>query len=536
MADEKTSGSARVNHGRRRLLLAGGLGAVTWVVLRGAPKGDPARPSGIGGRRSGPTSTTTTTPPIEPPVLEGAGPAPGADHVHELVLAGGRVIDPQTGFDQVAHVGIDGDVITGLSLEPLEGSTSFDVSGLVVSPGFIDVLSYEPNEYGIWFKIADGVTTNLGMHGINSSSAAEFFAVYEGRTPCHFGGAYDNSHMRTNLTGLGVYDTAVSSQVDQLAQAARTGFDEGWIGVNFEPEYTPGVDTAEMVGIGRVAAERNMPLFFHVRYSDADRNDEALAEVLDIARQTGAAVHVEHIASTGGTFTMRQSLDTLAAARAEGIDVTADAYPYTSWATYIGAARFGVDPETGATAVERFGIDYDDLQIVGTPERLTEARFNELRAGTENPLVAAVDAIPAADVEDAMRSEFVMIGSDAILEPGDNNHPRSTGCFSRTLGTYVREKQTITLQQALAKMTILPAKRLESGAPVMKMKGRLQRGAHADITVFDPATVADRSTLENPAQESAGIHYVVVAGQVVKDPDGLKRDRLPGHPIRGNDV
>ncbi len=443
------------------------------------------------------------------------------------------MIDPQTGFDQVAFVGIDGDTITGLSLDPLQGSTSIDVSGLVVSPGFIDVLSYEPNEYGIWYKIADGVTTNLGMHGINSSSAAEFFAVYEGRSPCHFGGAYDDSHMRTNLAGLGVYDTAAPSQVDQLVQAAHTGFDEGWIGVNFEPEYTPGVDMAEMVAIGNVAAERDMPLFFHVRYSDADRNDEAIAEVLDVARQTGAGVHVDHITSTGGTFTMDQTLETLAAARDEGVDVTACAYPYTSWATYIGAARYGVDPETGQTAVERFGIDYSDLQIVGTTERLTEARFNELRGGTENPLVAAVGAIPEADVEAALRAEFVMIGSDAILEPGDNNHPRSTGCFSRTLGVYVREKKTITLQQALAKMTILPARRLEPGAPAMRRKGRLQRGAHADITVFDPDTVADRSTLENPAQESVGIEYVLVSGQVVKDPDGLKRDRLPGQPVRG---
>jgi dihydroorotase len=146
-------------------------------------------------------------------------------------------------------------------------------------------------------------------------------------------------------------------------------------------------------------------------------------------------------------------------------------------------------------------------------------------------LVAAF-AIPEADVTTCLRSPFVMIGSDAILEPGDNNHPRATGCFTRVLGEYVRERRTIGLVDALAKMTILPARRMQRSAPVMARKGRLQRGADADVVVFDPATVSDRSTVAEPARKAVGIEWVLVEGQVVQAPGGEQRtDVRPGRPI-----
>jgi dihydroorotase len=125
-----------------------------------------------------------------------------------------------------------------------------------------------------------------------------------------------------------------------------------------------------------------------------------------------------------------------------------------------------------------------------------------------------------------------MIGSDAVLEEGDNNHPRGAGCFSRVLGRYVRERRVLSLRDALAKMTVIPAQRLAVGAPAFAKKGRLQVGADADITVFDPATVADRATIADPSRESVGVQWVLVGGQAVKTPDGLQRDVRPGRPIR----
>ena len=472
-----------------------------------------------GDGNSGPPTTAA-------PVLEGAADAPAADHVFDTVLAGGRVMDPDSGYDEVADVGIDGGTVTAISTTSLTGRTTHDVKGLVVAPGFIDVLSYEPNPYGIWFKIADGVTTNLGCHGLNAR-AADFFARWgsEG-SPCHYGGAYDNPWMRgEGLLGIGSGESASASQIAQLQADLAEQIDAGWIAVDFEPEYSPGITYDEIRAQAEVAADKGVPCFFHGRFSDNQppgTNKDTLDEILGIARDTGAAVHVEHITSTGGTFSMAQSLEALEKARADGVDVTACMYPYEFWATFLGSPRFADGWQ------QRYHITYNDLEIPGTGERLTEATFAQYR---EDNLLAVAHAIPADDVVTALQSPFVMLGSDAILEPENNNHPRSTGCFTRTLGHYVREEKVLSLMEALAKMTILPARRLENRAPALKKKGRIQRGADADITVFDPKTVSDTSTVANPAQEAVGVSYVFVVGQMVKSPAGMHKDVRPGTAV-----
>jgi N-acyl-D-aspartate/D-glutamate deacylase len=283
-----------------------------------------------------------------------------------------------------------------------------------------------------------------------------------------------------------------------------------------------------MRSLAAVAAEAGVGVFVHGRYSDntaPGTNAETLEEILRLARDTGCGVHVEHLISTGGTFSMAESLATLDAARGEGIDVTACMYPYDYWATYLGSARFAPGWQ------ERFGITYDDLVVAGTGEHVTEATFDELQA--ENVLVAAY-AIPEDDVVTCLQSGHVMIGSDGILEPGDNNHPRGAGCFTRVLGRYVRDEGVLDLVDAVAKMTIQPARRLEGAAPAMARKGRIQRGADADIVVFDPATVADRSTVEDPSQFAAGMDWVLVLGTPVQTPGGVQvTDALVGQPITG---
>lgn len=465
---------------------------------------------------------------MAPAVLPGAERPHREDgHVFERVIRGGRVIDPETGFDAVADIGIDGGVVTEIAYEQLEGADLIDATGLVVAPGFIDVLSYEPNDHGIWFKVADGVTTNLAMHGINAR-AADFFAAWDTdttRPPTHFGGAFDLPFTRSAL-GMGA-EAAGPSQLSVLADEARTAVQDGFLGIDVEPEYTPWVTTEEITHLGHVAAEMGVPMFFHARYSTADRpgedNAAALEEVLGVARETGASVHVSHITSTGGTHTMAASLATLDAARAEGVDVTACFYPYDSWATYLGSARFSEGWQ------ERFGITYEDLVVPGTGERLTEETF--AREQARNTLVAAY-AIPEEDVVAALRTPWTMLGSDSILEPGNNNHPRGAGTFARTLGRYVRDQQVLSLTDALAKMTILPAKRLEAACPALARKGRLQVGCDADITVFDPATIADRATVDDPAQESVGVQWVLVGGTPVRSPAGNDRTARVGTPLR----
>lgn len=444
---------------------------------------------------------------------------------HDLVIARGRVMDPASGFDAVAWVGISRGVVQAVSLEPLAGRDTIDATGLVVSPGFIDLLSYDPNPVGVWNKIADGVTTALAMHG-GAATPDEWYAQHQRRRPpLNYGASFFHTEARS-LLGIGRYQRPTAAGILKLAEMAERALRRGALGISISPEYVPGATAEEILPLMRLARRHDVPVFFHARYSDMEEpgtNLEALAEIIGYARETGAAVHIDHLTSTGGTYSMRESLALLEQARRDGVDVTACAYPYPFWATYLNSARF--DPGWQ----ERFRIGYGDLQIAGTTERLTAISFRRHQAAGK---LAVAYAIPEQDVTDALQSPFVMIGSDAILEPGFNNHPRASGTFARTIGVYARERQVLSLMEAVAKMTIQPARRLERRSEAMRRKGRLSVGADADITIFDYDAIIDRATVEHPEHPSEGIHYVIVNGQIVKDRSGLRRTSRPGRAIR----
>lgn len=475
-----------------------------------------------GGTPSNPGTPSQSGEPLPFPVGAEADPA----HVFDIVITGGRIMDPETGFDRIGNVGIDGDRITAITDKPIQGRKTIGATGLVVSPGFVDILSYDPNDLGIWYKIADGVTTNLGMHGL-SWDADSWFRYWSKNPvpPAHFGGAFSILRARERL-GLGVYQQATPAQRELLVQMFEQSLHDGYIGIDLSPEYAPGITYEDIKALATVAAKYDVPVFFHVRYSSMvgpGTNIDAVNEVIQTARDTGASVHIEHINSTGGTFSMAESLALIEAARAEGLDITACIYPYNYWATYLASTRF--DPGWQ----ERFNITYSDLEIPALGERLTAETFEKYR---KTNMLAVAYAIPEEDVRLALQQPYVMIGSDSILEPGLNDHPRAAGTFARTLGYYVREEQLISLMDALAKMTIMPVQKLEKQVPALQKKGRLQLGMDADITVFNPDTIADRATVANPAQESVGIEWVLVMGQIVKTPDGLNKDVRAGQPIK----
>ena len=512
---------------RRRFVLGVGFGAASIAFLRRLP-GHPGNPGAVGPSTVPAVPRSTTVPPAPTtgmpdvqPSLDETVAAPD-DRVHDVVVAGGRVIDPETGFDAVAHVGIDGDTVSRISLDPLVGSTTLDAAGLVVAPGFIDILSYPPNGYGEWHKIADGVTTNLCMHGIDNPMDAFLGEAAEHRPPVNYGGATDQY---THRTAIGVdLNYASDPQITELVRLADVDLRAGALGIHQQPEYTIGLTRDEMLRHGDLAAAHGVPLCLHLRYSEdlaPGTQEEAVAEAIAVASRTGCAVHIEHINSTGGTGRMGEAIAQIDAARSEGLAITACTYPYTFWVTRAGTARYN-------DFQEKYGISYGDLQVPGTSERLDAAGWQQARA--DNKHVAAF-AMSDDDIDTSLAAPWVMVGSDAILERPHNNHPRSTGCFSRVLGTYARERGVITLSEALAKMTILPARLLESRSPAMARRGRLQAGAAADVTVFDPATISDRSTIEQTWLESTGIHHVLVGGQVVRSAGVTDRSARPGVPI-----
>jgi N-acyl-D-aspartate/D-glutamate deacylase len=158
---------------------------------------------------------------------------------------------------------------------------------------------------------------------------------------------------------------------------------------------------------------------------------------------------------------------------------------------------------------------------------MTEETFSIARS--ENKLIAAY-AMDEEDITEALSASWVLIGSDAILEKPHNNHPRSAGCFSRLLSNYVREQKVLSLSDALAKITILPARLLEKSSSSMRLRGRIQSGAVADITMFDPVSISDRADVSNPAQESIGIVNVMVGGQLARS-DNKNNNVQSGVPI-----
>jgi N-acyl-D-aspartate/D-glutamate deacylase len=507
---------------RRRLLVALGFGATSVALVRTLNSDvTPPIEADVGG-------VDLVTGPALPPTLTGAGPEPGPTQVFDLVLANGRVIDPESGFDAIADVGISGTSIGAIGAE-LRGTEVVDVAGLVVAPGFIDILAAEPNSFGTWFKVADGVTTTLTMHGVNNYANA-FFSRYAGETPVHFGGAWHQHFVRGVDAQVGAVrpGTALSAtQIEEFVRLTEINLENGFAGICFSPEYSPGTTFQEMLALSRVAASRGHGLFFHVRYSDPDppgTSFEAIEEVLRLGRETGAPVHIEHLASTGGTFVLAETIELIEAARAEGLDVTADVYPYDFWGTTLASYRFAGDWQS------RYRISAEDLQVAGTSRRLTEATFDD--AQRENLLVAALGSIPEAEVRLCLQQPWVMIGSDASLSESLNNHPRASGTFARVLGRYVRELGVIDLMDALSKMTIQPARRVENMLPDMKKKGRLQRGADADLTVFDPDAIIDRATIETPSAMPTGISHVFVEGQRVMINGVLQRETMPGRGLR----
>ena len=447
---------------------------------------------------------------------------------YDLVIRNGRVMDPETRLDQPAtNVGIRGGRVAVLSREPIHGREEIDAAGRVVAPGFIDMVSYDPNPVGVWNKIADGVTTNLALHG-GTTDPPSWYGYYAAHPPpVNYGAAFFYSVARNEMK-IPLTTPATDEQITLLTARCERALRAGALAVSFSLEYVPGIRREEILPLMALARRYRVPVFFHARYSSMEgpgTNLDALREIIEDARETGAAVEIEHLTSTGGTFSMPQSLAMLEAARASGLDITADSYPYNYWATYLDSARFAPGWQ------ERFRISFGDLQIAGSTERLTAESFARYR---HQHRIAAAYAIPQEDVETALRCPWMMIASDGILDQGHNNHPRASGTFTRTLAVYVREKRMLTLMDALARMSLMPARRMAQSDAEFRRKGRLAPDADADLVIFDPSTVTDRATVEHPEALAEGMDWVLVGGVVVKSPQGLRRPAHPGRPLRGD--
>jgi N-acyl-D-aspartate/D-glutamate deacylase len=322
-------------------------------------------------------------------------------------------------------------------------------------------------------------------------------------------------------SGAATNEAASPEQIEKMKARLRHELDSGALGVGMGIQYTPGATRWEVIEMFRLAAERSMPVYTHIRSNgkqEPGSNIESVGEVIAAAAITGAPLHVVHINSSCGA----QALDCLAlvaGARAHGLDITTEAYPYEAGMTAINSARFnpGWQETSGAT--------YHDLMLPETGERLTKERFEELHSSSEPRRVILFTNTMEA-VDPLFRNPLVMVASD-----GERGHPRNAGTFCRILARYVRDQGTLTLMDAIKKMSLMPAQVLERSTPSARLKGRLQEGADADIVIFDPQTIRDRSTYQHPMETSLGVEYLLVGGVMLVNKGKLIEGVFPGKPI-----
>jgi N-acyl-D-aspartate/D-glutamate deacylase len=463
------------------------------------------------------------------------GAATAAAQQYDLVLEGGRVLDPETSLDAVRNVGISDGKIARISAAPLSGRRVIHASGLVVSPGFIDLHQHGQETDSQRVKAFDGVTTALEME-IGAPDVAQFLNHKQGHSLIHYGTTASHVAARALVFGAALPDDtilpksgpatdqpATPEQIVRIQQRLREELDAGALGIGMGIQYTPGATRLETINMFRVAAERKLPVYTHMRSAgrvEPGSAIESVEEVIGAAAITGAPLHIVHINST----CLRDSLECISlieGARARGLDVTTEAYPYIAGMTAINSALFNPGWR------EKLGIDYNNLVVPDTGEHLTKERFDELHNSSKQQWVL-VFANTQEVVDAIIPNPLIMIASDGAV-----GHPRNAGTYSRVLAQYVRDKKKLTLMEALRKMTLMPAQMLERSSPAAHQKGRLQEGADADIVVFDPQTITDRSTFEKPMEPSTGMHYVLVGGTVLIDDGKLVPDVYPGKPLRG---
>jgi dihydroorotase-like cyclic amidohydrolase len=483
---------------------------------------------------------------------------------HELVVRGGRVIDPETGLDAVRDIAIDGGRITAVSTDHIDASTVIDATGCAVAPGFIDLHSHAQTLAGRRLQACDGVTTALDLEAGRTPADAAYAAEARRGSPIHYGfsASWAAARMHTvagipldggfrdiipNLGNLAWQKEAGGSEVFAILEQLRTDLAAGALGIGLLMGYAPGVDPEEYILVARLAKTAGVPTFTHCRdiveFTPSTRID-GTEEIVRAAGETGAHMHQCHINSTSGRHIDRV-LRVVERCRNEGGTVTTEAYPYGSAATAIGAAF--LSPERLA---ER-GMRPTSMIYLPTGERVADAdRLRDIRATDPGGgvIVEFLDESNPSDFALLRRSllfEDSIVASDGMptssaagwsdtdvwpLPPTQVTHPRTAGTFSRALRLW-RDEST-PLAEAIRRCTLLPARVLESCAPAMRGKGRVQVGADADLVVFDADRITDQATYTNTTKPSTGIVHVLVDGTFVVRDGGLVLDAFPGRPVR----
>ncbi len=511
----------------------------------------------------------------------------------DILIKNGHVVDGTGGSWFRADVAITGDRIVYVGRAPVKAKRVIDAVGKVVSPGFIDMHSH--SEFGLSLdgrglsKVTQGITTEvMGEHlsaGPVLGPAVDdpmMVTPPVKRTWTTLGGFF--SYLQKKGIGLNVASYVGAGQVrasamgyenrqptpaemNRIKQLIRQGMEEGAFGLSNGMSYVPNMffDTAQLIELCKVAASYGGIFTIHIRnVSPGDPRDKGLKEAIEIAKGARIPVEIFHL---GASAQMEPDLfiRDVQQARADGVDITGNSYPYETGWTYLTQSLPSWAQEGDAAAIvarlqkpdtrsrilaEMKDRDFTTLKVASVNPKFDGKRLtqiaDEMHVSPQEALLNILVnmkgegfqiGLPTgkrdAIVTQMLNNPWMDIGSDGIALPADvrtsfgSPHPRSFGSHTRLLSEYVRERHVFSLEEAVRKMTSLPANRLG-----LADRGILREGLKADVVVFDPATIKDMATYENPAQYSQGVDWVLVNGKAVVA-DGKPTNALPGHILRG---
>ena len=474
---------------------------------------------------------------------------------YELVIANGRVIDPETKLDAIRNIGINQGEIVEISTAELEGSKLIDASNLVVAPGFIDLHTHSPTQLGQYYQLFDGVTTALELEwggypvneygqnvadqplinfGATSAYNSLRMLVKDGiawpdvsrsPSPANLKGLYTAAKVfiqgRDKALQATFTEVANDSELDELREKLELDIDSGSLGIGMPLDYvSQAIQSTELAMVFEVAANKGVPIFIHVRRG-IDGDPSGLLEAINLAKTTGASIHVCHI-SHNAMSNIDLFLDMIDQARQQGVDVTTEVLPFNAGSAAISSAVFDRDWQT------IFNISYEDIEWAATGERLTKETFHHYKE-TQPMGFVIHHYLQEAWTESAIKRPGVIIVSDLLpMQSKDKHVAPHNSAFTKILAEYVREKPVLTLMQAIEKMSLLPAQRLQKMAPVFAKKGRIQKGANADIVIFDPNTINNNASYADPYQEASGFAHILVNGIHLVENGKLQDGKFPG--------
>jgi dihydroorotase/N-acyl-D-amino-acid deacylase len=496
----------------------------------------------------------------------------------DILISGGRVLDGAGNPWFYGDIAIRGDTIAAVGrLGGASARLRIDASGRAVSPGFIDIHSHA--RWGIFEHpaaenyIRQGVTTVIDGNDGDSPIPLRQFLDSLSKMPVtlNFGMFAGQGSIRESVIG-GTKRPASAEETRRMRELTRQAMLDGAFGLSTGLFYVPGTytPTEEIIALARVAGSLGGIYISHMR-DEAREVVASVEETIRIGEEAGLPAQVTHhkIIGAAAWGSSRETLALIERARARGVDVTIDQYPYTASSTSLEAALFPqwaieggraelarrlADPseraKIKATVIDRIrnergggdpasvvlancpadpALDGKTLAAVTAgPPTVENAAETTIGIEQRGDCTGIFHAISEEDVERILRSPLTMIASDGEIPSSTGvPHPRSYGTFARVLGVYVREKKLITIEEAIRKMTSMPAARLR-----LPDRGLLRPGMKADVVVFDPATVIDKATFSNPRQFAAGFDDVLVNGRPVILRGALTRER-PGRVLYG---